>query len=206
MESGLKRKAHEYFNECSTCTYMNEFNINICIVCGNHTSIAAKTENECKVCTLINDAGVNVCILCSAPLSALATSLRQDKIVYDITNDIEGNVTMFYFVFHNFVLDSNLIQLLEKCLRSGIEKKAIFALSSFIDHFSQRRTSETNLNGDTWTCGYRNIQMMLSSLSLSPYHVPFSEYNLDVFSIQKIIEQAWKSGFDSEVKCTSAYT
>lgn len=203
MTSGSKRKIHEYFNECSICTYMNEYNVNICIVCGNYTSIAAKTDivkNECKVCTLKNDAGVTVCILCSAPLSTLATSLLQDKIVYDITNDI-GGVTMFYFVFHNFLLDSNLIPLLEKCLRSGIEKKTSFALSSFIEHYSQRQISETNLKGDTWTCGYRNILMMLSSLSLSPYHAPFSEYSLDVFSIQKIIEQAWKSGFDSEVKC-----
>ncbi|KAK3866366.1 hypothetical protein Pcinc_028099 [Petrolisthes cinctipes] len=51
-----------------------------------------------------------------------------------------------------------------------------------------------------WGCGYRNIQMLLSSLQhhTGYYQRLFSEPNMmpSISQIQKLIEQAWRSGFD----------
>jgi len=71
-----------------------------------------------------------------------------------------------------------------------------FALSSACDHISQ--ASEKWL----WSCGYRNIQMMLSALMTEPTYKAalFGGSGIipDIPSLQMWIERAWRLGFDPE--------
>jgi hypothetical protein len=75
-----------------------------------------------------------------------------------------------------------------------------FGLSHTCDHISQH--SEKFL----WSCGYRNIQMLASSLMTDPTYkaVLFGGCGFipDIPSIQMWIERAWRLGFDPEGAAT----
>jgi len=54
-----------------------------------------------------------------------------------------------------------------------------------------------------WSCGYKNFQMLLSSLSHDPQYSTylFGQTNRDIPSVsylQNLIEKAWSAGFDSD--------
>lgn len=54
-----------------------------------------------------------------------------------------------------------------------------------------------------WSCGYKNFQMLLSSLRHDPQYSThlFGETNRDIPSVsylQNLIEKAWNAGFDSD--------
>ena len=54
-----------------------------------------------------------------------------------------------------------------------------------------------------WSCGYKNFQMLLSSLRHDPQYANhlFGANNRDIPSVsylQNLIEKAWSAGFDSD--------
>jgi hypothetical protein len=87
---------------------------------------------------------------------------------------------------------SGLVQSLSK---DPVSSSRCFFFSPYPFHFSQE---------ENWSCGYRNIQMLTSSL----LHI--QEYRSVLFDgsgkiptvpeLQLLIENAWKSGFDVEVR------
>jgi hypothetical protein len=88
-----------------------------------------------------------------------------------------------------------MLSLLRQILLS---KGSQFQLCSAVTHTSQRDEVK-----DNWSCGYRNIQMLNSSLVTD---TRFRERLFDgadtlpsVYCIQDWIERAWKAGFDVEV-------
>ncbi|XP_066923097.1 zinc finger-containing ubiquitin peptidase 1-like [Clytia hemisphaerica] len=73
-------------------------------------------------------------------------------------------------------------------------------LSSDTNHYA----ADVSDNG--WGCGYRNTQMLLSSLLLNPLYKDHIEQKLGMLTlpsvpkIQSCIEEAWKEGFDQSGK------
>ncbi|KAH6581829.1 hypothetical protein BASA61_003227 [Batrachochytrium salamandrivorans] len=59
-----------------------------------------------------------------------------------------------------------------------------------------------NLKRDNWSCGYRNLQMMLSIVCTMPefrqMHESFRLGTPDIKKIQEILHSAWQQGFDVE--------
>ena len=50
---------------------------------------------------------------------------------------------------------------------------------------------------DNWSCGYRNSQMVLSTLSsLSAFDDAMSILDLNIHELQQCLENAWADGFD----------
>jgi hypothetical protein len=70
-------------------------------------------------------------------------------------------------------------------------------LSVDLDHYSQKGD-----DGSWWSCGYRNIQMLCSSLLRDPLYGPKlfggAGFVPDLTSLQCWIERAWSLGFDPE--------
>jgi hypothetical protein len=68
----------------------------------------------------------------------------------------------------------------------------------FIIHYSQKGSY-----GSKWSCGYRNIQMLCSSLMKYPMYreklFDGSSNVPNIIGIQHWIEKAWQQGFDIEV-------
>jgi hypothetical protein len=104
--------------------------------------------------------------------------------------------------------ESNIISTATTCSLSGLFSLLVTSLnrsrvsyqlcSPTTLHFSQR-----NSFGSEWSCGYRNIQMLCSSLRQIPLYRN-SLFNCDgivpdIEEIQRWIELAWMSGFDVEV-------
>eukprot|EP01038_Epipyxis_sp_PR26KG_P008653 gene8653-11696_t len=91
-----------------------------------------------------------------------------------------------------------IIELLHKNLKKSFDLYNIqFGLSIACDHFTQKGQV-----GWQWSCGYRNIQMICSSLLKYPqfYNVLFNG-NGKIPSISELqiwIENAWLAGFDPE--------
>jgi hypothetical protein len=65
-------------------------------------------------------------------------------------------------------------------------------------------STQRGFEGAHWSCGYRNIQMLCSSLIQRPEYraVLFNGSNdiPDVCGIQAWIEKAWQAGFDTMVR------
>jgi hypothetical protein len=90
-----------------------------------------------------------------------------------------------------------LLEMIEQQGRGNLRVK--YCLS----HPSSAFYSQKGSYGAAWSCGYRNIQMLCSSL------VRIEEYRLvlfegdgtipDVAGVQRWIERAWAAGFDMEV-------
>lgn len=66
--------------------------------------------------------------------------------------------------------------------------------------------SQAGRYGAQWSCGYRNIQMLCSCLMGIPAFKSrlFAGDGIvpPIYHLQKYIEQAWKAGFDPEVRMT----
>ncbi|CAG0878612.1 unnamed protein product [Darwinula stevensoni] len=69
-------------------------------------------------------------------------------------------------------------------------------ICNYADHFS------AGLLDKGWGCGYRNLQMMLSSMKCSSAYAPLvfpqGETMYSIRRLQSLIEEAWKQGFDGQ--------
>jgi hypothetical protein len=135
---------------------------------------------SCSLCSFINHIDLGVCEVC-----------EQKKYVPEI-NSLKANVVVQPTTNSGSDLFSLLVIALTK---SPVSSQLCSPPALF---FSQRDSF-----GSEWSCGYRNIQMMYSSLK----HIPLYRNSLfncdgcipDVMEIQRWIELAWMSGFDAEV-------
>ena len=97
-----------------------------------------------------------------------------------------------------------IIELLNSHLsRRAVEEGGVrycYRLCAPLPHISQR-----GAYGSQWSCGYRNLQMLCTTLLMLPVYraclfggsgrVP------DITALQGWIERAWRDGFDPEVGC-----
>ncbi|XP_066289693.1 zinc finger-containing ubiquitin peptidase 1-like isoform X2 [Branchiostoma lanceolatum] len=89
-----------------------------------------------------------------------------------------------------------IVQRLRAAYASGIYGVRQAFLATSVDHFS------SSWGDKGWGCGYRNIQMMLSSLFRDPAYrdvlVKTISFMPSIPKIQQMIEEAWSRGFDRE--------
>ncbi|XP_078697915.1 zinc finger-containing ubiquitin peptidase 1-like [Branchiostoma floridae x Branchiostoma belcheri] len=89
-----------------------------------------------------------------------------------------------------------IVQRLRAAYVSGIYGVRQAFLAASVDHFS------SSWGDKGWGCGYRNIQMMLSSLFRDPVYrdvlVKTVSFMPSIPKIQQMIEEAWGRGFDRE--------
>lgn len=166
----------------------------------------------CKRCTFQNHSDLLVCEICEYDLRGKKRS-EEGNVLKDAVDELEGNsmtdckrckMDDTSIGFNSAASTVGLVEALQTVLTI---EKATFSLCSPCAHITQK-----GFDGHQWSCGYRNIQMLCSSLLLCP------QYGLRMFSgageipdihgIQSWIEKAWAAGFDvvvSDNYCAMLY-
>ncbi len=163
-------------------------------------------DKICPRCTFANNYLMEYCELCEAELpkpvcdsSVIATESTSisSRVASAIDeNTINPRAVLFPIVSQKDTSVTNgLIELIELRVmhQKGIRK---YRLCSPTSHLSQVQS----LEGVHWSCGYRNIQILCTSLNQVPKYRQVL-FNKDgdipsIYGIQAWIEKAWKDGFD----------
>ena len=218
---------------CSACTFQNTPGANACEICFNpipclRNSIGQKRKLEtggleCPRCTFLNRNDAEICSACEGVLNfAFNDPVREGFhctiVVNNDDDSFKENLSFTgdadYVAYDNnielnCILDNDIDMLYKSSATKGIvellhtelsrQGKTEFYLCSPLLFISQR-TIDVH---DSWSCGYRNIQMLcLSLISRVEYrNVLFGGDGKipNVNAIQRWIEKAWGSGFDEEV-------
>lgn len=206
---------------CSKCSYDNDSASADCEMCGCDVLISSAggaATITCAKCTFLFSIRDVVCPMCqssppsgvkSLPASVLITKPTVVEIVDPPTvrlttgqcdtQCVEGVVqAVSSRLTHRRASQGPTQTTLTSA--SPRDARYQFQLSSPTNYYSQR-----NAAGSKWSCGYRNIQMMISAIMrIRTYKdallretgglVPTIE------EIQMMIGAAWAAGFDTEVK------
>jgi hypothetical protein len=133
---------------------------------------------NCLSCSFLNHKDLLICEVCERP-----KNFRKEVKMPNPTCESDDSVYV-----------DGIVDLLN--YYTPFERFVLCAPPPF--HFTQRK-----LYGKRWSCGYRNIQMLCSSLMQRPdfRNVLFSRDGKipGIRSIQEWIERAWRDGFDPEV-------
>ena len=178
---------------CDHCTFINSLDSlgSDCETCGLPSSSNQHTEASASAAPTqtktIQDAAS---LVQSAPATIKTTviSARDSQEFIQQKRESPSIVT-------RFAIQAIQHDLVNTRTNEG-DKIPTYALSCACDHISQ--ASEKWL----WSCGYRNIQMMISGLMTDPAYKAalFGGSGIipDIPSLQMWIERAWRLGFDLE--------
>jgi len=198
---------------CSKCTLINSCKAVTCDGCGflfahevftSQTATAGIQQKNCPSCTLLVSEWEVQCGLCGAEISSAqskTSSIAGQK-------QESGGRAVFSFMREPESSSSQLtglFPLIKNCYHEQVRtgrssfKGLSWRLCSPLTHISQRKSL-----GADWSCGYRNIQMLCSSL------LQLEEYQRVLFdgttrngcppnikALQGWLERAWKMGFDT---------
>lgn len=148
---------------------------------------------QCGRCTFMNHGALLECEVCqsrriSNEFSSLSCQTTNNSTAIRSNNRLSVSCTM------------GLLSELKLAFRRT--HTAVRLCSPSCVHYTQRNTY-----GASWSCGYRNIQMLCSSLMcIADYRaVMFNRDGVvpEIESLQKWIERAWRDGFDSDVSMPS---
>ncbi len=212
---------------CSKCTYINSRSTILqCEMCGEILETGLKIS--CTKCTYMRDAAFSSCPICEIDISSAFFSrkrnrsppsqtepIRSSKLavdditVVDLASSADAKVIVTSFPACPIVerrkdatIIFGIIPELRRCLerRQMSGASACFGLcSDSVGHISQ-----TGARGAAWSCGYRNIQMLLYSLghpvaAACVHRLIGDELVHSVSEIQQRIDAAWRDGFDPPV-------
>ncbi len=135
---------------------------------------------ECKFCTFVNHFDLNLCEICNSQRKHFLGHLKTTA-----SNSTKSSS-----------LECRIFSLVKE---SMLKSRTPFKLSNPpCAHITQKGTF-----GAHWSCGFRNIQMICTSLMcLDQFrNVLFSGDGVvpDLRGLQFWIEKAWQDGFDQEV-------
>jgi hypothetical protein len=150
----------------------------------NHISLV-----HCEMCQFSNENYINLMEESNSKVIDLSSPSPSSS-SHDKDDDVHNNNQMDTN-FHD-PLSTLIIQ------AAQIDQISMILCSIPPQHFTQKGGY-----GSQWSCGYRNIQMIISALLKHPdYHTTILKGKSTVptiYEIQESIEQAWKDGFDQEV-------
>ena len=141
---------------------------------------------ECQQCSFHNHTDLNICEICEGvrdttrvPVSTLQSSSSTSRSAQLPTS-----------------LSADVMKMLQVSLKKSSTSFQLCSPPCL--HFSQRGSY-----GSQWSCGYRNIQIMCSSL----VQIPILRSSIfvgdgvvpNIAGVQRWIEAAWRDGFDVEV-------
>jgi hypothetical protein len=147
---------------------------------------------SCSHCSFRNHIDLNMCEICELSKAGVEkVEVGMESISSQLVK-LHSNLCPSY----DSIYIDNVVDLMKKhAVRSSLLQ--YFFSFPHPCHFTQR-----GLLGSHWSCGYRNIQMLCSSL------MQVKEYREILFDktgqipgireLQTYIEKAWKEGFDNE--------
>jgi hypothetical protein len=212
------------------CTYCSSLNHSLMIECeicekqlhnsDNNKIEEYKNENniKCPSCTLYNNLFNDECIACGTILkkkrniestlySLQSLSNQKSSSSSSSTSLSSSSIINSKVIFDSSAATNGIFELLIPLIKNQ-PKLHSFKLCTPCTHISQLETDEIQ-DGEDWTCGYRNIQMLCKSLmQVEEYrNVMFNGKGElpNVVGIQAYIEKAWEKGFDVD-GCSSNRT
>lgn len=161
----------------------------------------AQSTWRCASCTFDNHRGLVVCEMCEKPRASEVVDLctPPGTPVANATSSELPNPG-------KRLASSSVSQPLRTNHLVGLFSRAaaLEGLSYRFPHFPPEHYTQAGGYGARWSCGYRNIQMLCSSL------MQLEEYRQVLFDgsgriptipeLQACIEKAWGAGFDIEVR------
>lgn len=154
---------------------------------------------SCARCSFDNHPDLVFCEMCEgARVNADDSMSKVDAVAGTVgSNDTNSwSIEKTVFLMDDCSCTAGIMDLLKSIL---VKERTLHALTwPHCSHFSQR-----NSFGASWSCGYRNVQMISSALMQIPayreklYSGKGRMPNIRI--IQQWIEEAWKEGFDTEV-------
>ena len=190
---------------CARCTFVNPPNSEKCILCETpfFSRIGNISDWNCPLCSSLCLQSEEFCTVCGGiPLPLNNFNNSASEVIDLSSSEVADADSMDCMVIDDNSSD-NLINTNNK---NPVELNPIVTipdhiklkLCSRVEHYSQYKSI-----GSRWSCGYRNIQMLCSSLIQIPTYKDalFDGTGVmpDVFRLQQWIEQAWSAGYDVEV-------
>jgi hypothetical protein len=211
--------------QCPRCTYINTENIEKCELCefvfekdiislldySPELNSDKKDLISCPRCTLKNEKFQSKCSACHYIIEKIETAVNyvsKSRAYCKLCKEFghwmtscqnkqsNDNVNSMDIIYQTYT--EGIIELLREVLcRQKKEKEIYFKICSPLTFISQKGTE-----GENWSCGYRNIQMLCTSLLQIPSYrrVMFDQSGEvpSVHGLQSWIEKAWREGFDEE--------
>lgn len=172
---------------CPQCTLLMHTSCSTCEACDFHFPHITSSSHINMPSTLLSDD------------SSEADKPRPHPIITTKRKSEDGESMTSKTSPRACIATNGLIPALRTCLLAQ-KHGTQFALCSDTLFISQKQREFGD--AEKWSCGYRNVQMLLSSLKLSP-HYPRSKYPLlwevdtqTVLAVQQGVERAWSNGFD----------
>lgn len=151
----------------------------------------SKTNSwNCLSCSFLNHKDLLICEICERP-----KIIDEGKVTGSVCESSDvGKVSMPVCESSDSIYVDGIIDLLH--YYAPFERLSLCSPQPY--HFTQRK-----LFGKSWSCGYRNIQMICSSL-MQRAEFRSVLFNGDgkipgIRAMQDWIEKAWRDGFDPEV-------
>jgi hypothetical protein len=172
--------------ECTKCTFINHSLLSFCEVCNfNRENTKSKKTEVAKEKLIIIDCD-DLEEKLDMGLANSKTNTKHDSAESNLSEDIEDSEGS---------PDCLILETISNILQAD---HANFAVCyPYPKHISQKHAY-----GSNWSCGYRNIQMLSSSLMQIPEYRPLlfdgSGTIPSIFMIQHYLELAWADGFDTE--------
>ena len=188
----------------------------------NHSGKLSSVGDEwsCSQCTFLNHPFLRNCEICDHACVIIDHNEQNDNSYHSITTTVKSESggrklsNSSHIQSNNFKNNKIKTWTDESAETTGIMilinnslkvmKESYVLCRPDCSHFTQK-----NRYGHSWSCGYRNIQMLVSSLMKRELfkNVLFNG-NGDIPSIKDIqiwIEKAWNDGFDPEVSVIRYY-
>eukprot|EP01138_Halocafeteria_seosinensis_P011681 gb/GECG01011937.1/.p1 GENE.gb/GECG01011937.1/~~gb/GECG01011937.1/.p1 ORF type:complete len:444 (+),score=44.82 gb/GECG01011937.1/:1-1332(+) len=179
---------------CDNCGFINHVALPYCEQCAHQPQNGRATSTSASTCS---------------SASALGSSYGSQYTHggWNTSSDTDMEIVQASAAIStNWTKDSGIVALLQMAYEQELKAKPklwkSIRLCENVDHFTQ----STSYLGprDSWSCGYRNIQILCSSLMQSEKYRPrlFDGTGKipDVNGIQRYIQEAWLNGFDPEGK------
>ena len=206
---------------CARCTYVNPPNSEKCMLCETQFFIVSSNMNSnwnCPLCSSLCLQSQLCCSICGgiplpqqndtgiATVIDLSSSFQEDDfdMIVESNSTYDNSVqTASYSNGTNNMCSSNgndCVDAVEP-IQVKVDSNSLIQrhFCSPVYHYSQYKSV-----GAKWSCGYRNIQMLCSSLMRIPeYKAVLFDGGGVVPNVQKLqgwIEEAWKAGYDVEVR------
>lgn len=195
---------------CAQCSFSNHPDLLYCEMCefAASSDVGPTSTSSAKVISLMDSpCGVNSSDNRQVVSKKAAVGLKdpaEDTIATNLTHKPQQTLHILIPIQGCAHAVPGILQLIRQSMATTPPGRNKVQCEYIVSSPPCLHVSQKGAYGSAWSCGYRNIQMLCSSLmQLEEYrNVLFDGTGVvpEINGIQRWIETAWKAGFDVEVR------